>query len=299
MTDDASSPPQEALPPEEAPRPDVGATPAHEQVERKTLFEEATREAHQHKWIESEKAGYDLGDEAIRIWHQNYWRKFCRERWIQHLQGKDFWVELDNDDFGLLNVKFHDNADLVERIVDRLQSGGENLDVIQWAVEQGQNVDEVIEVLKILDINSRRLAPAIAIDEEQFVEGMKARHHPRALVVDDDPDTLEMLEGLLVSEGLEAICTATGEEALEEVQSRRFDLFLIDIMLPGKHGAEVAWYLHRHGVTAPIVAISAVLEAWNEDDLYDCGFSRLIGKPFDLEEIREIAKQVVTEVNAE
>lgn len=268
-----------------------------EPIDRRTLFEEATREAHRHKWIESEKAGQDLGDEVIREWHSTYWRSFCRERWIEHLSGAVFWVELDNDDFGLLNRKFHDDEDLIAKIVDKLQNGGENLDVIQWAVENEQDVDEVIEVLKILDINSRRLAPAISIGEEEFVEGMHARHHPRALIVDDDPDTREMLQELLRGEGLECVQVESGEEALEEVQSRRFDLFMVDIMLPGKHGAEIAWYLHRHGVTAPIVAVSAVLAAWAEDDLFDCGFTHLMSKPFDLDAVRAIARGVIEQLN--
>ncbi len=265
-------------------------------VPRQTLFEEATREAHRHKWIESEEAGRDLGEEAIRQWHQVYWRDFCRERWIEHLQGIAFWVELDNDDFGLLKRRFHDNVELVDKIVEKLQAGGENLDVIQWAVENGEDVTEVVEVLKILDINARRLAPAVAIDEQEFVEGIRARHCPRVLIVDDDEDTCEILAELFVGEEMECVTVSSGEAALEEVQSRPFDLFMIDIMLPGKHGAEIAWYLHRHGVANPIVAISAVLDAWDKDDLYDCGFTKLMAKPFDLEEIREIARTVVERV---
>jgi CheY-like chemotaxis protein len=264
-----------------------------EGVTRYVLFEEAIKEAHRHKWIESEKAGRDIGDDAIRIWHKNYWRAFCREKWVEHLQGSAFWEELDNGDFGLLNDKFHDNTELVDKIVERLKGGGENLDVIQWAINHDFDVDEVISVLKCLDINSRRLEPAIAIGGEEFVENMKARHHPRALVVDDDCDTRHMLQELLKAEGMECIAVGTGEAAMEEVQSRRFDLFLVDIMLPGKHGAEIAWYLHRHGVSAPVVAISAMLDAWSEEDLYDCGFTCLVGKPFDLELIRNVATQVV------
>jgi CheY-like chemotaxis protein len=279
-----------------AARPLPAAPPPEE---RKTIFEEATREAHRHKWIESEKAGRDIGDGAIRDWHKMYWRTFCRERWIEHLQGEKFWIELDNNDFGMLNSRFHSNHELVDRIVERLKRGGENLDVIQWAAEEGHDVKEVIEVLKTLNINSRRLDPAIEINEEEFVEGIKARHHPRVLVVDDDCDTLEMLGELFERENMETVLVGTGEDALEEVQNRRFDLFLVDIMLPGKHGAEIAWYLHRHGVTAPIVAISAVLDAWNEDDLYDCGFTQLMGKPFDLQIIRDLAHEVITKVNGQ
>lgn len=261
--------------------------------ERLTLFEEATREAHRHKWIESEKAGHDLGEGAIRDWYRRFWRAFCRERWIEHLRGEKFWLELDNDDFGLLTRTFHDNTELVDQIVAKLVSGGENLDVIQWAVAQEIDVAEVIEVLKILDINSRRLAPAIEIGEDEFIQGIKAQHRTRVLIVDDDPDTRQMLTELFEGEKLETVAVGSGEEALEEVQSKRFDLFLIDIMLPGKHGAEVAWYLHRHGVAAPVIAISAVLDAWNEDDLYDCGFTALMGKPFNLVKLRDIARDVL------
>jgi DNA-binding response OmpR family regulator len=64
-------------------------------------------------------------------------------------------------------------------------------------------------------------------------------------------------------------------------------------MLPGKHGAEVAWYLRRHGVNVPILAISAVLDKWNEDDLYDCGFSGLLAKPFDITALRELAHEII------
>ncbi len=296
MSDDTMiTPTSDAAAPDD-PAPEVGfALPPPD--ERYSLFEEATKEAHRHKWIESEKAGRDIGDSAIRDWHKRYWRQFCRERWIEHLQGERFWNELDNNDFGLLQRRFHDNQELVRRIIEKLRSGGENLDIINWSVDQSMNLDEVIEVLRILDVNSRRLAPAIGIDEDEFVEGIRVRHNPRALVVDDDRDTREILKELFEAEGMECIPTASGEEALEQVQSRRFDLFIIDIMLPGKHGAEVAWYLRRHGVSAPVIAVSAVLGAWNEDDLFDCGFTQLMGKPFDIDEIRRIARDVIQEVN--
>nr|MBA3544497.1 hypothetical protein [Chthoniobacterales bacterium] len=48
-----------------------------------------------HKWIESEKAGHDLGEAAIRRWVQFHWWGYLRARWLEHLQGKRFWFELD------------------------------------------------------------------------------------------------------------------------------------------------------------------------------------------------------------
>jgi hypothetical protein len=46
---------------------------------------------------------------------------------------------------------------LLDRILDRLKTGAENLDVIRWAQEWGIRIEHVIQILEVLDINSRRL----------------------------------------------------------------------------------------------------------------------------------------------
>ena len=81
-----------------------------------------------------------------------------RARWLEHLQGTKFWLELDRGDFGLLQRRFHDQALLLDRILDRLKSGQENLDIILWAQDWGIPFPSVCEILEAFDINSRRLA---------------------------------------------------------------------------------------------------------------------------------------------
>ncbi len=125
---------------------------------KKSVHRECIEEENKHKWIESEKAGCDLGEEAIRRWVQNHWWGYLRARWLEHLQGKRFWVELDRGDFGLLQRKFNDNTLLLDRILDRLKAGQENLDIICWAQTWGIPVEPVLQILEALDINSRRLA---------------------------------------------------------------------------------------------------------------------------------------------
>lgn len=120
------------------------------------LFRFALSEAEKHKWIESQKAGRDLGEAAMRDWSRQYWWRWCRERWVEHLSGVRFWSELDQKDFGLLNRNFHANVELTQAIVSRIKTGGENLDIIQWAQTSGQNLQDTLEILKLLDINSRR-----------------------------------------------------------------------------------------------------------------------------------------------
>ncbi len=266
---------------------DISSFKPLEPERQESLFEVSASKAHSHKWIESEKAGRDLGDDAVVEWYRKYWRIFCRECYIEHLQGECFWIELDNGDFGLLRNRFHDNMKLVDEIVDIFKRGGENLDVVNFAVKSGLDIAEVLKLLEVLDINARRISPAVEITAKQFVEGIRASHHPRCLVVEDDLSSRELLVNIVESIGLECVALETGEDALEEVQTRRFDVFIIDIMLPGKHGAEVAWYLKRHSVSCPIIAVSAALDSWSQDDLIDCGFTDLIAKPFDLDDIKK------------
>ena len=122
------------------------------------MYADGEQEALRYKWIESEKAGCDLGELAIRRWVQNHWWGYLRARWLEHLQGKRFWVELDRNDFGLLQREFSGNGLLLDRILDRLKAGQENLDIIRWAHTFGLDTKPILQILEALDINSRRLA---------------------------------------------------------------------------------------------------------------------------------------------
>jgi hypothetical protein len=131
-------------------------------MDKLSVYADGEQEALRFKWIESERAGHDLGEAAIRRWVQCHWWGFLRARWLEHLQGKRFWVELDRGDFGLLQRRFQEHGVLLDRILDRLKEGKENLDIICWAHEWGIRVETVLEILEALDINSRRLAARFA-----------------------------------------------------------------------------------------------------------------------------------------
>ena len=127
-------------------------------------------EAERHKWIESEKAGRDLGESAIRCWVREHWNGFLRARWLEHLQGRTFWIELDHNDFGLLQRAFQDSP-LIDEILGQLKSGRENLDILNWALDHHLPMVEVLEILEALDINSRRIECLFAARLSQFQAG--------------------------------------------------------------------------------------------------------------------------------
>ena len=103
---------------------------------RQSVHECCEEEAQRHKWIESEKAGRDLGNWAILCWIRYHWNGFLRARWLEHLQGRTFWYELDRDDYGLLQRAFRGSA-IIDEILHRLKAGKENLDVLNWAARGG------------------------------------------------------------------------------------------------------------------------------------------------------------------
>ena len=128
-----------------------------QEFEQISFYPHCAQEVLAHKWIESQKAGYDRGEAAIKEWVQLHWMGYLRGRWVEHLQGKQRWAELSGCDFGVLLRKFQDRSHLLHAILDQLKVGKENLDVIDWAVGEGMPVDPVHEILEALDVNSTRL----------------------------------------------------------------------------------------------------------------------------------------------
>src|SRR5688572_1341802 len=90
-------------------RPGVACPSA---VARLSIYDDCRAEMDRFKWIESEKAGHDVGEAAVGTWVREHWTGYLRAKWLEHLQGKCFWVELDRGDFGLLQHQFQDQRDL-------------------------------------------------------------------------------------------------------------------------------------------------------------------------------------------
>jgi hypothetical protein len=85
------------------------------------------------------------------------WHRWVRARFVEHLRGEQYWEELDHGDFGLLRRPWHPNVDLVLEIVARIAAGAESLCILTWAVDTNQPLDDVVGILRTLDVNVRRL----------------------------------------------------------------------------------------------------------------------------------------------
>ncbi|MEW6664902.1 MAG: response regulator transcription factor [Thermodesulfobacteriota bacterium] len=109
-------------------------------------------------------------------------------------------------------------------------------------------------------------------------------NNAKLLVVDDEEDILELLTYHLTREGFKVQCAASGEEALQLIQSSGYSLILLDLMLPGLDGLEVARRLKTNPATRdiPIVMLTAKGEDSDVVTGLELGADDYIPKPFSL-----------------
>lgn len=124
-----------------------------------SLYEAAFEEARCHRWIESQKRGYDLGNDGFLEWYDRFWWNFLRYRHLEHLLGEYQWLEFASESFGVLNSLLDTEHGLAPEIIDQYRQGCENLDILNWALRNEQCVDDVCECLTLINMNDARIDP--------------------------------------------------------------------------------------------------------------------------------------------
>ena len=105
----------------------------------------------------------------------------------------------------------------------------------------------------------------------------------KILIVEDEQHLADGLRFNLEAEGYEAMITGDGETALDSIEGSNFDAIVLDIMLPGIDGFEVATRLRAKQNYTPILMLTA--RGRPEDVLkgFEAGTDDYLPKPFDLE----------------
>ncbi len=106
----------------------------------------------------------------------------------------------------------------------------------------------------------------------------------RILVVDDDPEILSMVRRGLAYEGYAVETAADGSEALAKARDREPDLVILDIMMPGIDGIEVAKRLHQGG-DVPILMLTAKGTVADKVTGLESGADDYLVKPFAFDEL--------------
>ncbi len=105
------------------------------------------------------------------------------------------------------------------------------------------------------------------------------------LVVDDDPRITDLVRRILAYEGYSVAVAASGNEALTRTLERPPDLIVLDLMLPGLDGLEVARRLRAAGDNVPILMLTARDAVADRVEGFEMGADDYLVKPFAPEEL--------------
>ena len=106
----------------------------------------------------------------------------------------------------------------------------------------------------------------------------------RILIVDDEPSITELVSYAMQKEGYQTETASDGEEALRKIEEQHFDLFILDIMLPGIDGYELCRRI-RARMSTPILFLSARDTELNKVVGLELGADDYLAKPFGVREL--------------
>lgn len=115
------------------------------------------------------------------------------------------------------------------------------------------------------------------------------------LVVDDDPEIVSMLSTRLAARGYKVSSAGDGNRALELAKRELPDIVLLDVMMPGKSGWEVARALKQDPVTQgiKIVMVTAIGAQVNEITSPLYGADAHVDKPFEFEKLERVISGLI------
>lgn len=118
---------------------------------------------------------------------------------------------------------------------------------------------------------------------------------PRILIVDDEKDIVDLVAYNFEKEGYEVLKAFDGEKALSLVRTKKPNLIVLDLMLPGIQGLEVCKQIRRDAESAgiPIIMLTAKGEELDKVIGLEVGADDYITKPFSVKELMARVKAVL------
>ena len=118
----------------------------------------------------------------------------------------------------------------------------------------------------------------------------------RILVVDDDVLVVEALKELLTSSGYEVRVATRGQEALEILDTERFDLLILDVVMPKMTGFDLCKEVRQRDdemSTVKIIMLTAKTEARDLQSEERCGCDLYLTKPIDPGRLKELIRNTL------
>jgi CheY-like chemotaxis protein len=115
----------------------------------------------------------------------------------------------------------------------------------------------------------------------------------RILVIDDDAAVRELLREKLTLEGHEVLVAAEGLEGLRLHREHLPKVVITDIIMPGRSGIELVFEIRQQNPQVKIITISGMVPQVFLDAGSEVGVSRAFTKPFDVNEIARVVRDLV------
>ena len=113
-----------------------------------------------------------------------------------------------------------------------------------------------------------------------------------ALVVDDDPATVELLSAILTEERVRVATASSGSEALERVGENSFDIIFLDLVMPGGDGVHTLGRFRSMNLATPVVIVTGEADATMITRAMAHGPLTLIIKPVRPVQVRELLRSL-------
>ena len=119
----------------------------------------------------------------------------------------------------------------------------------------------------------------------------------KILIVDDEPGVCEEFGGLLREETHEVDTALNGEEGLQKIQTKEYDIIFLDVLMPRMEGREALERIKKISKT-PVVIMSGYLPSHKEKEVIKAGAMACLKKPLDLGQVYSLIQKALESKNA-
>ncbi len=118
----------------------------------------------------------------------------------------------------------------------------------------------------------------------------------RVMVVDDDPDALNLMEKVLAEEGYDLIKVSNATEVGLKVAQMSPDLILLDFLMPELNGFEVCTALRQNESSReiPIMAVTCLTKENDIERIFESGADEYLAKPFKVDQLIEKVRELMS-----
>ena len=170
-----------------------------------------------------------------------------------------------------------------------LNKSGGNPYCTSYVVSFQQMVDGA-ETIRQMRSSRKREQDMLIAESRKKAENLMYVKAGKALIVDDNEMNQKLVAAILKSYGLDSICVSSGDEAVEVVQSKEFNLIILDYMMPVKGGLQIAKEIRQLGdkyyEELPLIAMTSNNTEESKMMFYDNRFAEVISKPIKEDELR-------------